>query len=320
MTRDAAAVTPWRDLDAATREREYSPSSCIGGNYQPFIQAYIERSRDARSRTPGRLDLAYGPGPSQRLDLFVPAPRPGGAALAPVLVFIHGGYWQELSKSESAFAAGQCAAQGIALAALDYTLAPRASVAEMVVECRAAVAWLEDHALMLGLDAGRIVVAGSSAGAHLAAMTALAGLSGVSGVGGLGGVGGVGGTSGANVAPAALAPRIRGVVLVSGIYELEPLVGTSINAALRMTPESARELSPALRDLRGFPQTVMCWGEVETREFKRQSRDFAALLERACTPCEAFEVPQRNHFDVILDLADPGTALGRALMNLIRSL
>jgi arylformamidase len=114
--------------------------------------------------------------------------------------------------------------------------------------------------------------------------------------------------------------RVRGAVLVSGIYELEPLVGTSINAALRMTPESARSLSPALRGLQGFPPTVVCWGEVETREFKRQSRDFAALLERSGTPCEAFEVPQRNHFDVILDLADPGTALGRAVVNLIRSL
>ncbi len=302
MTRDSPDTVTWRDLDTAAREREYSPSSCIGGNYQPFVQAYVERSLDARSQTPGRLDLAYGSRPSQRLDLFVPPLPPGGAALAPLLVFIHGGYWQELSKQESAFAATQCVAQGIACAALDYTLAPQASVAEMVGECRDAVAWLDAHAPTLGLDAKRIVVAGSSAGAHLAAMTALPGLIGLGG------------------AAAPRPPRVRGAVLVSGIYELEPLVGTSINAALRMTPESARSLSPALRGLQGFPPTVVCWGEVETREFKRQSRDFAALLERSGTPCEAFEVPQRNHFDVILDLADPGTALGRAVVNLIRSL
>jgi len=284
----------WRDFDAATREREYSPSSCIGGNYQPFIAAYAERSAAARARFAGpasRLDLAYGDRASQRLDLFLPPHA--SAAAAPLLVFIHGGYWQELSKDESSFAAPDALAQGFAFAALDYTLAPAATVAAMVAECRQALRWLKAHAGEHGVDGRRIVVAGSSAGAHLAAMCALP-----------------------RAGEAALA---EAAVLVSGIYEVEPLVGTSINQALGLDAAAARAVSPALAELRGFPPAVVCWGAVETTEFKRQGRDFASALQRVGTQCDAFEVPGRNHFDVILDLADPAAPLGAATLALLRA-
>lgn len=296
---------PWRTWDSATREREYSPSSCIGGNYRPHIAAYAERSAAARARFAdgaARLNLAYGASASQRLDLFVPSGSTSGASekgearrKPPLLVFIHGGYWQELSKEESSFAAAEALAQGLAFAALDYTLAPAASVATMVAECRQALAWLHAQAGALGFDAARIVVAGSSAGAHLAALCALPGT--------------------------AAAQVVRGAVLVSGIYEVEPLVGTSINDALGLDATAARAVSPALAtDLRGFPPSVVCWGEIETAEFKRQGRDFASRLRRAGSQCDVFEVPGRNHFDVILDLADPATRLGAATVALVRAL
>ena len=295
---------PWRTWDSATREREYSPSSCIGGNYQPHIAAYAERSAAARAQFAGsaaRLDLAYGASASQRLDFFGPvASASVGVAvealrLPPLLVFIHGGYWQELSKEESSFAATDALAQGFAFAALDYTLAPAATVAAMVAECRQALVWLHAQAGALGFDPARIVVAGSSAGAHLAAMCALPG------------------TQAAHV--------VRGAVLVSGIYEVEPLVGTSINDALGLDAAAARAVSPALAaGLRGFPPSVVCWGEVETAEFKRQGRDFASRLRQAGSRCEVFEAPARNHFDVILDLADPATRLGAAAVALMRAI
>ncbi len=299
-----AMAARWRELDAAAREREYSPSSVIGGDYQPFLRAYAERSRAARARTPGRLDLRYGSGAAQCLDLFVPGDVGGPLSSAPLamppplLVFIHGGYWQELSKTDSTFAAADCVNQGIAFAAIDYTLAPHASVAEMVDECRLAFSWLHRNAAVLGFDAERIVVAGSSAGAHLAAMSAL---------------------PAAGEPGAKRAAHVKAAVLVSGIYELEPLVGTSINDAVGLSAVSARGLSPALSALQDFPPSIVCWGAVETSEFKRQSTDFAALLTKAGSACETFEVPQRNHFDVILHLADPATQLGRATIALIQS-
>ncbi len=300
MTRQQTPGATWRDLDAESREREYSPSSCLGGNYQPFIEAYAERSRAARATSAAVLGLPYGQRTTQRLDLFVPSGRPAGAmhGLPALLVFIHGGYWQELSKENSSFAATDCVNQGIAFAALDYTLAPDASVAQIVAECGQALAWLHRHAGTLGFDAERIVVAGSSAGAHLAAMTALPDVGKASGHG---------------------AQLVKALVLVSGVYELEPLLGTTVNAALGLTPESARALSPALAALQGFPPSIVCWGAVETMEFKRQSRDFATRLGLAASACRAFEVPRRNHFGIILDLADPATELGRAVVALIRS-
>lgn len=289
-------MAPWRRLDDATRERELSPSSCIGGDYRPFIAAYAERSAAARARPGAKLDLRYGAGAAERLDLFVPAPPAAPAVPAarpPLLVFIHGGYWQELSKNESSFAAADALAQGCAFAALGYTLAPAATLAQIVAECRRALVWLHREAARLGFDAERIVVAGSSAGAHLAAMCALPG--------------------------SEAAAVVKAAVLISGIYEVEPLVGTTINAALGLNTEAARAVSPALARLHGFAPALVCWGEVETAEFKRQGCDFAARLRAAGSCCEVLEVSARNHFDVVLGLADEATALGARTLALLRS-
>jgi arylformamidase len=266
----------WRRLTDAEREREYSPSSCIGGDYRPFIQAYAERSAAAyRAHSP--TTIRYGSLATQTIDLFT---LPGGTT-PPVLVFFHGGYWQELSKRESAFAATDCLAHGIAYAAVDYTLAPEATLSEIVDECRAALGALDRF--------GDVVVAGSSAGAHLASMVAL--------------------EAGA---------RIKGAVLVSGVYDLEPLIGTSINAALGLDAAEAARVSPLRAPLGGFPPSLVCWGNNETGQFKRQSLVFAEAVRAAGRDCATFECDGRNHFDVILDLADETTELGRRTLDLIR--
>ena len=167
----------WRSMQQQQLQREYSPSSCIGGDYRPFIDAYIRQSREARARCQDLGGVwsahAYGAKPAERLDLCLPAWRSDALAKPGLLVFIHGGYWQELSAQESLFAASGCIERGLAFAALDYTLAPKATLEQIVAECRSALTWLFEHAEELGFDAGRVVVAGSSAGAHLAAMVAL---------------------------------------------------------------------------------------------------------------------------------------------------
>ena len=288
------------DLNDAERERAYSPSSCIGGNYQPFIAAYGEHSRAAREHTLALgarwLDVRYGSGAAQRMDLCLPpAPAPGGAGL---LVFIHGGYWQELSARDSLFAAAPCAERGLAFCAIDYTLAPAATVAGIVAECRAALRFLAEQGSQCGIDPARIVIAGSSAGAHLAAMVCLPSW-----------------RNGEQEQPRALHPL--GAVLLSGIYQLQPLVGTSINDALGLDARQARSQSPLLQSLRGFPPALVCWGEVETPAFKAQSQRFAAVLRAVRTDCVTLQAAQRNHFDLALDLADPGTALGRHTLGLL---
>ena len=170
-----------------------------------------------------------------------------------MLVYVHGGYWQELSKEDSAF------------------LAPAA--------CQAALAWLQARAGALGFDAGNVVVAGSSAGGYLAAACA--------------------------DAPAA---PLRGIVPVSGIFDVAPLIGTSINDALGLDATTAAAMD-LMTTARRFCPAVVAWGEIETAEFTRQSRAFAARLAGSGFPCTAFEVAGRNHFDVVLDLGDPSTTL-----------
>lgn len=279
----------WQRFDLPTLEREYSPSSIIGGNYQPFIDAYTTQSRHAFSALACRRDLRYGSSPRAWLDYF-----PAAHVDAQLLVFIHGGYWQELSKAESAFLAPAWVNPSRAHCVLDYDLAPQVSVETILAQCTAALKWLIDHAAELGFDPAKMVLAGSSAGAHLATMLCLKN------------------------------PRIQGAILLSGIYDLEPLVPTYVNQALALDEARAHALSPLhLLDPaaassspassptteQNFPPCLIAWGEHETLEFKRQSQEFAALLVERGTRCETMEVPGRNHFDLATTLGDASSEL-----------
>ena len=263
-------------LDLQTREREYSPSSAIGGDYAPYLARYRALSADAHRTLTVRRDLRYGPALRASLDFF---PAPPAASTPGLLVYLHGGYWQELAKEDSAFLAPGWHAAGVAHAAVGYTLAPQAGLPAIVAESRSALAWLQAHAAALGFDAGNIVVAGSSAGGYLAAACA-----------------------------DGFPTPLRGIVPVSGIFDVAPLVGTSINAPLGLDAATAASLD-LLQPGRRFRPAVVAWGEIETAEFKRQSRAFASRLADVGTPHTAMEIAGRNHFDVVLDLGDPASAL-----------
>jgi len=271
-------------------EKEYSPSSCVP-SIEPFLAEYALRSRKAEQALVCQKDLQWGDKPDETLDFFPAASRD-----APLLVFIHGGYWQALSKNESLFAAADCVANGVAFAAIDYTLAPKAGVETIVDQCRRAVAWLHGQAGALGFNRDRLYLSGSSAGAHLAAMMLLKGWQHTAGV-----------TDNA----------IAGAILLSGVYDIEPLVGTRVAAPLNLTTADAAGLSPMRLGLGRPVPTIVAWGENETSEFKRQSRSYAARLEAADFPVLVFEVAGANHFDIVLALADRETVLGRATLELI---
>jgi arylformamidase len=280
----------WRNWPLAEREREYSPSSCLAA-IEPFLNAYVARSRDAETRFRCQKNLLWGERPDEIFDYF-----PAASADVPLLVYIHGGYWQEHSKDESLFAAPDCVANGIAFAAIDYTLAPQASVGFIVEQCRRAIASLRRQAAALGFDARRIYVSGNSAGAHLAAMLLVAGWQAAYGL---------------------ADDVVAGAVLLSGIYDLEPLVGTYIDAALHLTAEDVAMLSPLLLRPGRPVRIIVAWGDNETAEFKRQSRAFAAALVDSEFPVSAFELAGTNHFDIVFGLAHRGSVLGDATIELI---
>ncbi len=268
-------------LDHARRELAYSPSSAIGGNYAPYIRAYADQSAAAHAALPQRQTLAYGDAERQNLDFF-PSPQRQREDRPGLLVFIHGGYWQELSKNESAFLAPAWHAAGFAHAVLGYTLAPQAKIGMIITECVMALTYLQKHAQSLGFDKDGIVVCGSSAGGFLAAVCA-----------------------------AMLDFQLRGVVPVSGIFDLRPLVGTSINQALQMDQVEAIALSDMALADHPVPRVVP-WGEHETSAFKQQSLLFHARAKAYARPSEAFEIAGRNHFDVVHELGIPGSRLFEA--------
>jgi arylformamidase len=274
---------PHDPLDRDTREREYSPSSAIGGNYAPFLAQYAALSARAHARLPVQRDLRYGAAPRATVDFF---PAPAGAITPGLLVYIHGGYWQEGAKEDAAFLAQAWHDAGMAHAVVGYTLAPEARLPQIVAECRAALAWLVARAGTVGFDAANVVIAGSSAGGYLTAASA-------------------------DRSPVA----VRGIVPVSGVFDVAPLIGTSINDLLGLDAAAAAALDLLTAERRYCP-AVVAWGEVETAAFKRQSGAFAAGLRAAGTPCASLEVPGRNHFDVVLELGDPASPLFAATLEL----
>jgi arylformamidase len=263
----------WRRWTDAERERQVSPSSMIGGNYVPFIDQYRSLSDEAlQQASPAAMLDVTVPTSGYPVDVF-PSPNKGGL----VVVYIHGGYWQELGRSYSRFAGAAVQQAGSGLVVVEYPLAPKAPIDTMVEVCGKAIQWASQE-----LQPEHLVVAGSSAGAHLAASTAAL-------------------SSAGSALPDLL-------VLFSGVYDLEPLIGTSVNHALNLTVEQARAWSP-LNHAPAQVDTFLCWGEHETEWFKDMNHTYADHLRAYEIEVETFEIPNRNHFDVVLDLCDPASPL-----------
>ena len=286
--------TNWKSLNSEELEREYNPSSVIGGDYLPYVQEYIKQSQFSKKNL-NSINCQYGPRPSNTLDLFIPKSA-SPKAPCPLMIFIHGGYWQELTKNESEFSALDFIKNDVAFAAIDYTLCPKASIDEIINECKSAVNWLVHSYLKYNYDPKKIYISGSSAGAHLAAMCCTKNHS----------------QNKFNISD------IAGLVLVSGIYDLEPLVTTSINKAIGMDRKAAVGASPLFENLSGFPNTIISWGEYETNEFKEQSIIFSEALIKNDIDIRTLEILDRNHFDIILDLGKPDEELGRNVIKMIR--
>ncbi|PRX98542.1 alpha/beta hydrolase [Allonocardiopsis opalescens] len=284
---NTAAGGVYRGWDRAALDRLYSPSVTVP-DIRRYLDEYARLSAHARRTHRVLAGLRYGPSPAERLDFF-PAERPG----APVLVYVHGGYWQELSKDESAFCAPGFLAQGTAFAALDYGLAPAHRLDEIVAMVRRAVRWLVGQAPRLGVDPRRVHLAGSSAGAHLAAMAltpdrARRGLP--------------------------EAGPVAGVALLSGVYDLEPVSHTYVNEALALSLADALRNSPRWLPIpEVLPPVVIARGENETPEFVRQHDEMAAALRSAGADPVEVVGRGRNHFDLPYDLGDPATELGAAV-------
>ena len=272
-------------LDAQYNMRARHP------DFQQHFDRWAARSDLARQALAGHLDLPYAQGAACTLDVF-----PAQAKLAPLAVFIHGGYWRSLDKNEHRFLAEPLVRAGCTVVNVNYPLAPQASLDEIVASCRAAVAWTYRHGAEYQGDVRRIYVAGHSAGGHLAAML----------------------VSTDWPAHASLpADVLKGGCAISGLYDLDPVRRSYLNADLHLSEESAARNSP----LRHLPAKaaplILAVGLAESGEFVRQTADYAqAWLGRGLTG-QHLQLPGLDHFSILDHFAQPGGALQRAFLTQI---
>ncbi len=268
-------------LSADFVEREYNLRAAFPDHPQWFARWAVE-SAAARSRLESKLDVRYGSGPKQTMDLF-PVPNARGT-----LAFIHGGYWRALDKSDHSFVAPPMVARDIAVAVINYDLCPQVDIARIVDECREAILWLRREGPGYGLK-GPLVVSGHSAGGHLTAMLVATDWR----------------------ARGLPADAIHAAVAVSGVFDLEPLVQVSFNADLGLDAAHAYLVSPVHLLPRVAIPVVVAAGAEETSEFIRQSW----LLWECWPDCHPprmrgpLLVPARHHFGVISDLGDSSSEL-----------
>lgn len=272
---------------------QYNARAGIPDHPQIFTR-WQKDSALVRRTHAGLLDLPVGPAAKERLD-FYPAYRAG----APLLVFIHGGWWRSLDKSDFTFIVPGYRQAGFNVALTNYTLAPDASIEEITLQQVRALAWLYRHAERLEFDHSRIVVAGHSAGGHLAAMMLAA--------------------QWPTVAPDLPRDLVKGGVLMSGLYDLDPVCHADfVNVDLKLNPDSALKLSPARMPQSHPAPFITAVGDLESDEFKRQT----ALIASGWRAGFRNEVPLQgvNHLTICDAFGDPAHPLFKASCELVESI
>lgn len=254
------------------------------------IDGFIAASAEVATR-PGFIgDLRYGSHPREVFDWY----RTAGEARG-LVAYFHPGYWQMRDRTLFRCLMPLFADLGFDVATVGYPLCPEASLAKLTDSARAAVPALLAHARRARGHDLPIVVAGHSAGGHLAVE--------------------LGATDWA--ARGASPSPIGGVVALSGVYDLEPLVTTSLNIALRLDTASARAASPVHRVPTGAPPALFAVGSAETPAFLAQNRDMAAAWRAAGNPTRTLESQGDDHFSLILRLMDPASPVHRAVTALL---
>jgi arylformamidase len=281
----------YRSFDQEELDAQYRAAATVP-NMQNFIDDYASLSATARETLDCKIGLKFGPGIEETLDLFPVSTLKD----APLFVFIHGGYWRMLSKNESSFMALNLVDQGVAVAAINYTLVPPADIDQIVAECRRAIKWLYQNVASYGIDPNRIYVGGSSAGGHLTGMTVAGGWQEEYGL------------------PTDV---IKGGVPISGLFDMEPLVKCFVNEWMQMSTADGIRNSPAQNlPTNGCPLIVAVGGD-ETDEFRRQSKDFSNLWKSQGWTADYLECQSVHHFNAPLELCNSDSALTLKLLAMI---
>ncbi len=273
--------------EPAWLDREYNARAAIP-DAAGIIARWTDEAAAVRRRIAVLCDIAYGDTPAERLDFF-----PAAAPQAPLFVFLHGGYWRSLEKSQFSWLAPPLVEAGISVAIPNYALVPSVTMETLVRQVLAAHVWLHRHASRYEFDARRIVTGGHSAGGHLAAMMLCARWERYA---------------------ADLPPRlVRAGLSISGLHDLTPVAAAPfVSADLRLDAVAARRLSPAAMPPVAGTRLLAAVGQLESGEFHRQTSLLAAAWPAGTV--EALEVPGRHHLSVLEALAERSHPLHSAAL------
>ncbi len=279
----------YKEYRESELEFQFNPQVSVP-DYPKLSAERRAKSQNVRATLRSWLDVPYGDTPRQVMDIF-----PAGSMLAPVLLYVHGGYWRGGSKEDNCNFADLFTQHGVTVAVMEYDLCPQVTVTDIVREVRSAVAWTHRNISRYVGDPARLYIAGHSAGGHLVAMSLAY-----------------------NWEKAGLPPGfISGAVATSGVYDLDMVMRVSVNAEIRMTPELAKENSPFFNPPRPICPVLVGVGGAEPEGWQRMSRDFFQLCKEQGLEAEYLVVPGANHYSMSGHMADPDSPLTRAIFNLI---
>jgi arylformamidase len=282
-------MSPYQGLSDAEYNQHFMPRIAVP-DHETWLAEDFAATAAMRDRLAHRRNERYGPGPLQLVDLF-PAKRPG----APILAFIHGGYWRALSKDHYGFIAEPLVEAGAAVALMDYDLCPSVNLATVVEQVAAAIDWVRGQAPALNGDPDRIVLAGNSAGAHLAGMML---------------------SRDWNNAP--VGGFIKGAVLVTGIYDLMPVTQIQVREDVHLTPQDIERLSPQYLEATTAAPAMVAVGGDEPELWIDQSRRYHRKRVEAGLETEFMILPGHHHFSITRALAEPKSPLFRSMLRLLQ--
>lgn len=280
------------DLPLEELARRYNNGAAVPDWMDTLLPRWQRESLRVRDESAGARDVSYGPLERNRLDVFTPRGTPPTNGWS-ALVFIHGGYWQRLSKDDWSVIAAPFVANGMAAVIVGYTLCPQTTIRGIAGEVETAISHVWAHAASLNLDRNRLALAGHSAGGHLTAWCMSVDWTG----------------RGLPATPFVSATAI------SGLFDLEPLVPIYLNDALKLSNEEALAMSPAYRERRVDCEFTAAVGGAELEEFPRQNQ----LLGSCWKNVTEWEIPGLNHFTIIDQLTRDDTALFKRVAAKLRN-
>ncbi|XP_042622931.1 kynurenine formamidase-like [Cyprinus carpio] len=291
-------MSDWRKMNRDELELQFSPSRWSHRmSADDVIRAHVAALKAGVCVY--NMDVPYGDGDGEKLDVYVPS---SSSPDVPLLIYFHGGYWQFLSKDESGFLAVPLVQRGVVVVAVGYSIAPKGDMDLMVSQVRRSlVSVIQQYSHISGL-----YLCGHSAGAHLAAMVLSTDWTQYN-----------------------ISPQIKGAFLVSGVYDLQPILSTYVNEPLKMTESPPTRgsvairnspshfLPPAAHALSASCDIVVAVAQNDSPEFRKQSEEYFKALESAGLKVSFEDVPNTDHFNIIEQLVDENYHLTKLLLKMM---